>query len=130
MECIGGNGYVEENVLARLYREAPVNAIWEGSGNVMALDVLRAVARDGEAVRAVLLDLAREADGLPGAAETVASVAQALADDAVEANARIAVERIARLAAAAALQAAGNAAVAECFARTRLAVPHGATYGT
>ena len=42
MECLGGNGYVEEGALARLYREAPVNAIWEGSGNVMALDVLRA----------------------------------------------------------------------------------------
>ena len=42
MECLGGNGYVEETTLARLYREAPVNAIWEGSGNVMGLDVLRA----------------------------------------------------------------------------------------
>ena len=43
MECLGGNGYVEEGVLPRLYREAPVNAIWEGSGNVMCLDVLRAL---------------------------------------------------------------------------------------
>ena len=42
MECLGGNGYVEESMLPRLYREAPVNAIWEGSGNVMCLDVLRA----------------------------------------------------------------------------------------
>ena len=49
MECLGGNGYVEESVLPRLYREAPVNAIWEGSGNVMCLDVLRALAHDGEA---------------------------------------------------------------------------------
>ena len=46
MECLGGNGYVEEGALARLYREAPVNAIWEGSGNVMALDVLRVFGRD------------------------------------------------------------------------------------
>ena len=45
MECLGGNGYVEEAPLARYYREAPVNAIWEGSGNVMALDVLRVLAR-------------------------------------------------------------------------------------
>ena len=44
MECLGGNGYVEESPLPRLYREAPVNAIWEGSGNVMALDVMRAEA--------------------------------------------------------------------------------------
>jgi putative acyl-CoA dehydrogenase len=49
MECLGGNGYVEESVLPRLYREAPVNAIWEGSGNVMCLDVLRALRRDQEA---------------------------------------------------------------------------------
>jgi putative acyl-CoA dehydrogenase len=49
MECLGGNGYVEESVLPRLYREAPVNAIWEGSGNVMCLDVLRALRRDKEA---------------------------------------------------------------------------------
>ena len=45
MECLGGNGYVEEGPLARYYREAPVNAIWEGSGNVMALDVLRVLGR-------------------------------------------------------------------------------------
>jgi hypothetical protein len=48
MECLGGNGYVEEGILARHYREAPVNAIWEGSGNVMCLDVLRRSATDGE----------------------------------------------------------------------------------
>jgi len=48
-ECLGGNGYVEESMLPRLYREASVNAIWEGSGNVMCLDVLRALRRDEEA---------------------------------------------------------------------------------
>ena len=58
MECLGGNGYVEESVLPRLYREAPVNAIWEGSGNVMCLDVLRALAHEGDAARAVLDALA------------------------------------------------------------------------
>ena len=49
MECLGGNGYVEESLLPRLFREAPVNAIWEGSGNVMCLDVLRALKHDNEA---------------------------------------------------------------------------------
>ena len=49
MECLGGNGYVEEGILARHYRESPVNAIWEGSGNVMCLDVLRALSREAEA---------------------------------------------------------------------------------
>jgi putative acyl-CoA dehydrogenase len=50
LECLGGNGYVEESGLPRLYREAPLNSIWEGSGNVTALDVLRALSRDGEVV--------------------------------------------------------------------------------
>ncbi len=54
MELLGGNGYVEDSLLARLYREAPVNSIWEGSGNVMALDVLRAVAREPEVAMALL----------------------------------------------------------------------------
>jgi putative acyl-CoA dehydrogenase len=55
MECLGGNGYVEESLLPRLYREAPVNAIWEGSGNVMCLDVLRALKRPQEAALAATL---------------------------------------------------------------------------
>ena len=58
MECLGGNGYVEEGILARHYRESPVNAIWEGSGNVMCLDVLRALSREVEAAAAVLQSLA------------------------------------------------------------------------
>ena len=61
MECLGGNGYVEEGILARHYRESPVNAIWEGSGNVMCLDVLRALSREAEAASAVLQGLAEEA---------------------------------------------------------------------
>ena len=72
MECLGGNGYVEEGILARHYRESPVNAIWEGSGNVMCLDVLRALSREAEAATAVLQDLAEETRGLPGAREAVA----------------------------------------------------------
>jgi hypothetical protein len=69
MECLGGNGYVEEGILARHYRESPVNAIWEGSGNVMCLDVLRALSREADAASAVLQDLAEEAKGLPGASD-------------------------------------------------------------
>ncbi len=65
MECLGGNGYVEESVLPRLYREAPVNAIWEGSGNVMCLDVLRALRRDPESAE-TFAALAREASKLSG----------------------------------------------------------------
>jgi len=60
MKCLGGNGYVEESILAHYYREAPVNAIWEGSGNVLCLDILRALSREREASVAVLGQLARE----------------------------------------------------------------------
>ena len=66
MECLGGNGYVEEGILARHYRESPVNAIWEGSGNVMCLDVLRALSREAEAAAAVLQGLDRGDAGLAG----------------------------------------------------------------
>jgi putative acyl-CoA dehydrogenase len=130
MECLGGNGYVEENVLARLYREAPVNAIWEGSGNVMCLDVLRAFSRDTDAARATLDDLARETKTLPGAADALDVVARVIGGNAAEAHARMAIEQLARLAAAAALNAGAQGDVAELFARTRLAQRHGATYGT
>jgi putative acyl-CoA dehydrogenase len=129
MECLGGNGYVEEAPLARLYREAPVNAIWEGSGNVMCLDVLRALSREGEAGRALVEDLAGEAAHLPGAGEAAAFIARALGGADAEAHARGAVERLAQLAAAAAL-ATSVPAVAEIFARVRLSEPRGATYGT
>src|SRR3546814_2750873 len=54
MECLGGNGYVEEGLAARLYRELPLNAIWEGSGNVMCLDLLRVLEQDPAAVEGVL----------------------------------------------------------------------------
>ena len=57
MECLGGNGYVEEGMQGRLFREMPVNAIWEGSGNVMCLDVLRSLAREPEALEAVRSEL-------------------------------------------------------------------------
>jgi len=129
MECLGGNGYVEESVLPRLYREAPVNAIWEGSGNVMCLDVLRALAHDGETTRGVLAALGEEAAGLPGAREALAFLGHALSASDVEAHARAAVDRLAVLAAAAAL---GQSApeMAALFARTRLQHSHGALYGT
>jgi len=129
MECLGGNGYVEEAPLARLYREAPVNAIWEGSGNVMCLDVLRAFSREGEAGRHLVETLAREAVNLPGAAQAAAFIVNAFGAREAEATARRAVERLAQLAATAALTESAPAA-AEAFARARLSEPRGATYGT
>ena len=129
MECLGGNGYVEEGILARHYRESPVNAIWEGSGNVMCLDVLCALSREGEAAHSVLADLVRQCSGLPGAKESAAFIAETLSSPDGEAKARAAVERLALLAAAAAL-AESSPRVAEAFARTRLLMPRGGTFGT
>ena len=130
MECLGGNGYVEESLLPRLYREAPVNAIWEGSGNVMCLDVLRALARDRDAAQAVLDALASEAADLPGAREAADFVERAFCAQDVEARARAGVGRLALLAAAAALRSGAPPDVAELFARTRLSAHHDAIYGT
>jgi putative acyl-CoA dehydrogenase len=130
MECLGGNGYVEDGTLARLYREAPVNAIWEGSGNVVGLDVLRAFRRDADAARGVLAELAGEAHALAGASDAAAFVANTLSGVAAEANTRVAVERLAQLAGAAALAESVPGEIADGFARTRLAGRRGLTFGT
>jgi putative acyl-CoA dehydrogenase len=128
MECLGGNGYVEEAILARHYRESPVNAIWEGSGNVMCLDVLRALSREFEAASAVLQGLANESTGLPGANEALTFIGQAFRRADSERVARLAVEKLALLAAAAALNKV-SPHQADLFARTRLAQTHGSMYG-
>jgi putative acyl-CoA dehydrogenase len=128
MECLGGNGYVEDGILARHYRESPVNAIWEGSGNVMCLDVLRALSREPDAAMTVLHALAAETKGLPGAGEAVAFMGKTFRRADGERVARLAVEKLALLAAAAALQAV-SPHNAELFASTRLATNHASMYG-
>jgi putative acyl-CoA dehydrogenase len=128
MECLGGNGYVEEGILARHYRESPVNAIWEGSGNVMCLDVLRALSREPDGASEVLQHLAAQTKGLPGAAESVAFIASTLRQPDAERVARMAVEQLALLAAAAALHDIFPKH-AELFAATRLKERHGSLYG-
>jgi putative acyl-CoA dehydrogenase len=125
MECLGGNGYVEESVLPRLYREAPVNAIWEGSGNVMCLDVLRALKRDTEAGE-LLSGLGRDAAQWMG--ERVLPIGPANEFES-EAAARVTVGRLATLAAASALAATAPSSVVDAFVRTRLVEPHAALYG-
>jgi putative acyl-CoA dehydrogenase len=128
MECLGGNGYVEEGILARHYRESPVNAIWEGSGNVMCLDVLRALSREADAAMGVLQGLMAETNDLPGAAEAAAFIGNTFRRADSERVARSAVEKLAMLAAAAALNAV-SPGHAELFAATRLAENHGSMYG-
>lgn len=128
MECLGGNGYVEDGILARHYRESPVNAIWEGSGNVMCLDVLRALSREPEAAMAVLQSLAAETKGLLGAGEAVAFIGKTFRRADGERVARLAVEKLALLAAAAALNGVSSHH-AKLFAATRLAANHASMYG-
>jgi putative acyl-CoA dehydrogenase len=129
MECLGGNGYVDESPLARAYREAPVNAIWEGSGNVMALDLLRAAEREEEAMDRLLGALAKAAGDLPGARAALDRIKANLRIPAREAHARRTAETLALLAAAAALKETAPAEIAEAFAQHRLAGIAGRSYG-
>jgi putative acyl-CoA dehydrogenase len=125
MECLGGNGYVEESVLPRLYREAPLNAIWEGSGNVMCLDVLRALRRDQESAE-LIAGLVSEAAPLIGEKVTILDMSEDLDS---EGDARIFVGKLATLAATAALAKTAPPEVADAFAQTRFFCQHAALYG-
>ncbi|WP_026433419.1 acyl-CoA dehydrogenase family protein [Paracidovorax oryzae] len=122
MEVFGGNGYVQEGVMARLFLEAPVNSIWEGSGNVMCLDVLRALARDPGAAQALLEELAPAAQGelRIGAALRQLGVLLALPPHELEAMGRLAVQRLVLVAQACLLRQHAPSAVADAFIATRL----------
>jgi putative acyl-CoA dehydrogenase len=127
MECLGGNGYVEDGPMARLFRESPLNAIWEGSGNIMCLDVLRAANKSPEALGA-LLDGA-SGQGEPRIAAAVARLRERFADPAgLEANLRHAVEQLVYTVAASLLRS-GPAAVADAFIASRLDGTFRRTYG-
>ena len=128
MECLGGNGYVEEAPLARYYREAPVNAIWEGSGNVMALDVLRVVSRAPALFEEVLAGIDRDlgANGR-GTISVLKAAMQVASTD--EGSARILTEQLALAAAAAELKRLGAGRIADAFIETRLAGQWRNTYG-
>jgi putative acyl-CoA dehydrogenase len=130
MECLGGNGYTEAFPLARIYRETPVNAIWEGSGNVMALDLVRVLGREPETVRLVLNTLGGAAKDDALAAAAHARLVALLADASVyEIHARALTEQIALLAAAVLMRAHAPAPIADTFIRTRLAGGPRQTYG-
>ncbi|HET9109651.1 MAG TPA: isovaleryl-CoA dehydrogenase [Ktedonobacterales bacterium] len=130
MECLGGAGYVEESIMPRLYREAPVNAIWEGSGNVIALDVLRALHRDPATAEALLaeLALARGADARLDAATD--RLRRELADPAdAEVRARRIVELMALTLQASLLARHAPHAVSDAFIASRLGGDWGHSYG-
>ncbi|KQX66763.1 acyl-CoA dehydrogenase family protein [Angustibacter sp. Root456] len=132
LECLGGNGYVEENGLARLYREAPLNSIWEGSGNVNALDVLRALSREPASVEAVLDEIRLAAGADVGFDRTVKELETSLLTGSAqeqEAGARWTVERLAVALQASLLLRHAPAAVSDAFVRTRVLGERGATFG-
>ena len=122
MEVMGGNGYVERSVMARLLREAPVNSIWEGSGNIMCLDVLRALARDPEGAACLLHDLQQHCEGVPVLQSTLQALAAALRQPAaqLEAQARHWVQQLVLVAQAGLLLRHAPQAVAHAFVRSRL----------
>jgi putative acyl-CoA dehydrogenase len=130
-ECLGGAGYVEESSLPRLYRQAPLNSIWEGCGNIQCLDVLRALGREPETRDAFFAEL----DAARGASTELDRerqwIALALDDRAtVEVRARLIAERMALALQAAVLVRGAPAGVAAAFCRSRLGGAHGAAFGT
>jgi putative acyl-CoA dehydrogenase len=131
LECLGGNGYVEESMMPRLYREMPLNSIWEGSGNVNCLDVLRAMQREPETVEALFneLALARGANAHLDAA--VSRLQRDLADNQnIEVRARRLVEHLALALQGALLVRHSHPAIAGAFCATRLGGDWGAAFGT
>jgi putative acyl-CoA dehydrogenase len=120
MECHGGNGYVEELNLARLYRDAPVNAIWEGSGNVICLDVLRALEKTPASGESFLAELRRAKGGDRRLDAFTDALEQDLAQHASEAHARGLVERMALALGASLLVRHAPPATADAFCASRL----------
>ncbi|HUR41190.1 MAG TPA: isovaleryl-CoA dehydrogenase [Verrucomicrobiae bacterium] len=130
-ECLGGAGYVEESILPRLYRQAPLNSIWEGSGNIQCLDVLRALSREPATREALFAELLAARGGHPALDREIVSLQAQLTDIAtLETRSRFVVERIALALQAALLLRAGNADVANAFCNSRLDGAHGYAFGT
>lgn len=130
-ECLGGNGYMEESGMPRLVRESPLNSIWEGAGNVQALDVLRALQREPQALNAFLREVgrARGADHRLDAA--IKNLLTELADlEGIEARARRLVERLALVLQGSLLVRYAPPEVADAFCASRLGGDGGAAFGT
>jgi putative acyl-CoA dehydrogenase len=135
LECFGGNGYVEESGLPRLYREAPLQSIWEGSGNVAALDALRALARGtskgAQPVEAYFAEVGLAAGADPRLDQAVQRLQAELADPAqAELRARRIVEQLATVLQGALLVRHGDPAVADAFTASRLGGDWGHAFGT
>ena len=131
MECLGGNGVTEEFITARLYRDAPINAIWEGSGNIQALDVLRALQRQPAVRDAWFEELATTRGASAGLDDAVEALRKQLEDEEDAAyRARRLVDRLALTLQASLLLRTGCDAVAEAFIASRLAGYGERSYGS
>ncbi|MZR62289.1 acyl-CoA dehydrogenase family protein [Alcanivorax sp. DP30] len=131
MECLGGNGVTEDFIMARLYREAPINAIWEGSGNVQALDMLRALAKTPTVLETWFAELDKTRGSDVRLDKAVDALKQEFRDmEDAEYRARDIVDRLSLTMQASQLVAAGNQAVAEAFIASRLGQHGDRNYGT
>jgi putative acyl-CoA dehydrogenase len=132
LECLGGNGFVEESGMPRLYREAPLGSIWEGSGNVQCLDVLRAMIKTPASLEAYFAEVAEGAAAEPRLEAYASSLREDLPGDidTIESRARRLVERMALALQASLLVRFGEQAVADAFCASRLAGDWGQAFGT
>ncbi|MGI8638403.1 MAG: isovaleryl-CoA dehydrogenase [Pyrinomonadaceae bacterium] len=131
MEILGGNGYVEESVLPRLYRDVPVNSIWEGSGNVQCLDVLRSINKEPQSVEALLNEIKSASGADKNFDNFVGSVEKELLDvNNLEFRARRVVEKLALVLQAAVLLKTAPNFVSDAFCNSRLSEDNGLSFGT
>jgi putative acyl-CoA dehydrogenase len=124
LECLGGNGYVEESVMPRLYREAPVNSIWEGSGNVIVLDALRTMKKEPESLERLFAEIRLARD------PRIERVAAGIGQEVAESDGRRAIERLAIALQASLLVRFSPPAVADAFCASRLEGDSGRAFGT
>ena len=128
LECLGGNGYVEESGLPRIYRQQPLQSIWEGSGNVICLDVLRALARRPDTIEVFMAEC-REGTGAERRLDAWLNVLEGELREPEEARARRLVERLGLALGASLLVRFGDPAVADAFCASRLTADGGLSYG-
>jgi putative acyl-CoA dehydrogenase len=124
LECLGGNGYVEESVMPRLYREAPLNSIWEGSGNVIVLDALRTMKKEPESLERLMAEIRLGSE--PGIERVVSGIGAEVA----ERDGRRVIERLAIALQASLLIRFSPTAVADAFCAARLEGDASRAFGT
>jgi putative acyl-CoA dehydrogenase len=130
MEATGGNGYVEDGPMPRLFRQSPLNSIWEGAGNIMCLDVLRVLAREPRTVSVLIAELERVRARNATFDRALDAFAMQSSSGPDESGARHFVERLALLLEAALLLADGASPLAEAFCGSRLTDAPGRAFGT